>query len=149
MYAVRAQIRRAIEVAGIPYTYVASNCFAGYFLPSLSVAPPGTASPPRDKVVILGDGNPKVVINHEADIATYTVKTVDDPRTLNKTLFIRPPNNTYSYNEIVALVSNAGQSFLGTQSLGLCQRNCLRGTAAGAGFSVDVVSQKYILTVNQ
>ncbi|KAE8690349.1 Isoflavone reductase-like protein [Hibiscus syriacus] len=103
MYAVRAQIRRAIEVEGIPYTYVASNCFAGYILPSLSVAPPGTASPPRDKVVILGDGNPKVVINHEADIATYTVKTVDDPRTLNKTLFIRPPNNTYSYNELVAL----------------------------------------------
>ncbi|KAK8705654.1 hypothetical protein V6N13_049251 [Hibiscus sabdariffa] len=97
----KAQIRRAIEAEGIPYTYVPANCFAGYFLPTLSQ--PGATSPPRDKVVILGDGNPKAVFNHEDDIGTYTIKTVDDPRTLNKTLFIRPPKNTYSFNELVAL----------------------------------------------
>jgi len=28
---------------------------------------------------------------------------VDDPRTLNKILYIRPQNNTYSFNELVAL----------------------------------------------
>ncbi|GMJ06988.1 hypothetical protein like AT1G75280 [Hibiscus trionum] len=103
VYAVKAQIRRAIEAEGIPYTYVASNGFAGYFLPSLSLLPSGVTSPPRDKVVILGDGNAKVVFNRETDIGTYTIKTIDDPRTLNKTLFIRPPNNTYSYKELVAL----------------------------------------------
>ncbi|KAK8648962.1 hypothetical protein V6N13_129704 [Hibiscus sabdariffa] len=97
----KAQIRRAIEAEGIPYTYVPCNCFAGYFLPTLSQ--PGATSPPRDKVVILGDGNAKAVFNHEDDIGTYTIKTVDDPRTLNKTLFIRPPKNTYSFNELVAL----------------------------------------------
>ncbi|XP_039055272.1 phenylcoumaran benzylic ether reductase TP7-like isoform X1 [Hibiscus syriacus] len=100
-FGIKAQIRRAIEAEGIPYTYVPANCFAGYFLPTLSQ--PGVTSPPRDTVVILGDGNPKAVFNHEADIGTYTIKTVDDPRTLNKTLFIRPPKNTYSFNELVTL----------------------------------------------
>ena len=43
------------------------------------------------------------MINKEEDIAAYTIKAVDDPRTLNKTLYINPPNNTLSMNEIVTL----------------------------------------------
>ncbi|KAJ9704770.1 hypothetical protein PVL29_003018 [Vitis rotundifolia] len=100
---------------GIPYTYVSSNFFAGFFLPRLSqleataaffvsrLSQPGATGPPRDKIVIPGDGNPKAVFNKEDDIGTYTIKAVDDPRTLNKNLYIRPPQNTYSYNEIVSL----------------------------------------------
>ncbi|KAL8129535.1 hypothetical protein V2J09_018690 [Rumex salicifolius] len=100
-FGVKAGIRRAIEAEGIPFTYVSSNFFAGYFLPSLSQ--PGATSPPRDKVVILGDGNPKAVYNKEEDIATYTIRAVDDPRTLNKILYVRPPGNTYSFNDLVSL----------------------------------------------
>ncbi|KAK8642424.1 hypothetical protein V6N13_011767 [Hibiscus sabdariffa] len=100
-FAVKAQIRRTIEAEGIPYTYVAANCFAGYFLPNLSQA--GATSAPRDKAVILGDGNAKAVFNYEGDIGTYTIKAVDDPRTLNKILFIKPPRNIYSFNDLVAL----------------------------------------------
>ncbi|XP_039043327.1 proteoglycan 4-like [Hibiscus syriacus] len=99
--ATKAQIRRAIEAEGIPYTYVVSNCFAGYFLPGL--AQPGATAPPREKVVIPGNGYPKAVFNYEGDIGTYTIKAVDDPRTLNKILYIKPPKNTYSFNELVAL----------------------------------------------
>lgn len=97
----KAKIRRAIEAEGIPYTYVSANFFAGYFLPNLS-QPDGT-SPPRDKVIILGDGNPKAVFNKEEDIGTYTIKAVNDPRTWNKILYIRPPANTLSFNELVSL----------------------------------------------
>lgn len=61
MFATKAKIRRAIEAEGIPYTYVSSNCFAGYFLPSLGQ--PGLTTPPRDKIVISGDGNVKGVYN--------------------------------------------------------------------------------------
>ncbi|GMI91264.1 phenylcoumaran benzylic ether reductase 1 [Hibiscus trionum] len=43
------------------------------------------------------------VLNYEGDIGTYTIKAVDEPRTLNKILFIKPPKNTYSFNELVAL----------------------------------------------
>lgn len=131
-FAIKVQIRRAIEAEGIPYTYVSSNCFAGYFLPTL--AQPGVSSPPRDKVIILGDGNPKgdylkfqlhsqilalcslilffflifvfvaaAVFNKEEDIGTYTIRAVDDPRTLNKIVYIKPPGNIYSFNELVAL----------------------------------------------
>lgn len=57
LYETKAKIRRAIEAEGIPYTYVSSNFFYGIFL--FNLVQPGPTSPPRDKVVILGDGNPK------------------------------------------------------------------------------------------
>ncbi|XP_034681725.1 phenylcoumaran benzylic ether reductase Pyrc5-like [Vitis riparia] len=114
-FGIKAQIRRAIEAEGIPYTYVSSNFSAGFFLPRLSqleataaffvsrLSQPGATGPPRDKIIIPGDGNPKAVFNKDDDIGTYTIKAVDDPRTLNKNLYVRPPQNTYSYNEIVSL----------------------------------------------
>ena len=43
------------------------------------------------------------VFNKEEDIGTYTIKAVDDPRTLNKILYLRPPKNIYSFNDVVAL----------------------------------------------
>ncbi|GAU26227.1 hypothetical protein TSUD_224180 [Trifolium subterraneum] len=97
----KAQIRRAIEVEGIPYTYVVSNAFAGYFLPTFGQQ--NVTAPPRDKVVILGDGNVKEVYVTEEDIGTYTIKAVDDPRTLNKTIYFRPPANVLTFNELVTL----------------------------------------------
>ncbi|XP_042488571.1 phenylcoumaran benzylic ether reductase POP1-like [Macadamia integrifolia] len=100
-FGIKAQIRRTVEAEGIPYTYVSSNFFAGRFLPNLSQ--PGATAPPRDKVVILGDGNPKAIFNKEEDIATYTIKAVDDPRTLNKILYIRSPGNISSFNDLVSL----------------------------------------------
>jgi len=44
-----------------------------------------------------------VVFVKEEDIATYTIKAADDPRTLNKILYMRPPANVLSFNEIVSL----------------------------------------------
>ncbi|GLJ19421.1 hypothetical protein SUGI_0350340 [Cryptomeria japonica] len=101
MFDLKVKIRRAIEAEGVPYTYVSTNCFAGYFLSGL--AQPGLIAPPRDKAVIYGDGNNKAVYVREEDIGTFTIKAVDDPRTLNKTLYLRLPANIYSTNELVAL----------------------------------------------
>ena len=39
----------------------------------------------------------------EEDIGTFTIKAVDDPRTLNKTLYLRLPANTLSFNELVGI----------------------------------------------
>lgn len=50
-------VRKAIEEAGIPFTYISANCFAGYFLGGL--CQPGIIMPPRDSVVLFGDGNVK------------------------------------------------------------------------------------------
>ncbi|KAK6938837.1 NmrA-like domain [Dillenia turbinata] len=98
MFEEKIQIRRVIEAEGIPYTYVACNCFAGFHLPSLAqIQPGGLPSPPRDKVFVWA------IFCAEEDIGTWTIKAVDDPRTLNKTLCLRPPSNMYSMNELVAL----------------------------------------------
>lgn len=37
----------------------------------------------------------------EKDVAAFTISTVDDPRTLNKVLYLRPPGNTISMNELI------------------------------------------------
>ncbi|CAI0418786.1 unnamed protein product [Linum tenue] len=96
-------VRKAIEDANIPHTYVSANCFAGYFVGNLSQL--GTLTPPsRDQqVVIYGGGNVKVVYVDEDDVGTYTIKAVDDERTLNKTVYIRPPENVMTQGELVAM----------------------------------------------
>ncbi|MQM04192.1 hypothetical protein Taro_036986 [Colocasia esculenta] len=68
----KAKIRRLLEAEGIPHTIVSSNFFAGYFLPSLAQLG-FLSSPPRNKVIILGDGNPKAIFVNEEDIGTYTI----------------------------------------------------------------------------
>ncbi|KAJ8763543.1 hypothetical protein K2173_002426 [Erythroxylum novogranatense] len=100
-YASKVKIRRLIEAEGIPYTIVSANFFAEYFLATLDQ--PGATAPPRENVVILGDGNPKAIFNKEEDVGTYTIRAVDDPRTLNKILYLRPPGNIYSFNDLVSL----------------------------------------------
>ncbi|XP_039168775.1 phenylcoumaran benzylic ether reductase Pyrc5-like [Eucalyptus grandis] len=57
VYDTKTKIRRLVEAEGIPYTHVVSNACSGYHLSNLSQ--PGATAPPRDKVVILGDGNAK------------------------------------------------------------------------------------------
>lgn len=100
-YSRKSEIRRLVEAEGIPYTYISCNFFMSYLLPSL--IQPGLKSPPRDKVTIFGDGNIKGVFMKERDVAAFTIRTVDDPRTLNKALYLRPPRNVYSMNELVEI----------------------------------------------
>lgn len=57
MYDTKAKIRRLVEAEGIPYTYVVNSFLAGVYLKNLSQ--PGATAPPREKVVIFGDGNQK------------------------------------------------------------------------------------------
>nr|P52581.1 RecName: Full=Isoflavone reductase homolog [Lupinus albus]AAB67729.1 isoflavone reductase-like protein [Lupinus albus] len=92
-------VRKAIEEANIPFTYISANCFAGYFAGNLSQMK--TLLPPRDKVLLYGDGNVKPVYMDEDDVATYTIKTIDDPRTLNKTVYLRPPENILTHKELI------------------------------------------------
>ncbi|KAI5656435.1 hypothetical protein M9H77_25228 [Catharanthus roseus] len=92
-------VRRAIEAANIPHTYISSNCFAGYFAGNLSQF--ATLLPPRDNVQLYGNGNVKVVYMDEDDVATYTIKSIDDPRTLNKTVYLRPPENILTQIQLI------------------------------------------------
>ncbi|XP_057817631.2 bifunctional pinoresinol-lariciresinol reductase 1 [Cryptomeria japonica] len=98
----KRKVRRAIEATSIPYTYVSSNMFAGYFAGSLAQFD-GSMMPPRDKVFIYGDGNVKGVWVDEDDVGTYIIKSIDDPQTLNKTMYIRPPMNILSQKEVIEI----------------------------------------------
>ena len=74
----KANIRRALEAEGIPYTIVLSYGFAGFFLPNLGQS--GLTAPPRDRVVILGDGNVK------GDIANTNFDTTFGLRKLSRSV---------------------------------------------------------------
>ncbi|XP_010906346.1 probable pinoresinol-lariciresinol reductase 3 isoform X1 [Elaeis guineensis] len=100
-YEMKTEIRRCIENEGIPYTYISCNLLMRYLLPSL--VQPGLNAPPRDKITIFGDGNVKAVSIMDIDVATFTICTIDDPRTLDTVLYLRPPGNVYSMNELVEM----------------------------------------------
>ncbi|XP_052138124.1 isoflavone reductase homolog [Oryza glaberrima] len=95
------KMERAIENANIPRTYVSANCFAAYFSPNLCQMK--TLLPPKERVGVYGDGNVKVLFVDEDDVGTYTIKSIDDPRTLNKTIYIRPQDNCLTQNELIAM----------------------------------------------
>lgn len=57
-------VRKAIEDAGIPFTYVSANCFAGYMVGGL--CQPGHILPSRESVTFLGDGNKKCTLKNYA-----------------------------------------------------------------------------------
>uniref|UniRef100_A0A453MQ39 NmrA-like domain-containing protein n=1 Tax=Aegilops tauschii subsp. strangulata TaxID=200361 RepID=A0A453MQ39_AEGTS len=103
LYAGKLSLRRLIEAEGIPHTYVCCNGFAETYLPSIGDVTAVGAGPPSDKITVLGDGDAKAVFVVEKDIATYTVRAVDDPRTLNKILYMRPPANIVSHNELISM----------------------------------------------
>ncbi|CAM0907471.1 unnamed protein product [Alopecurus aequalis] len=96
----KMEIRRTIEDANIPHTYVSANCYATYFVPNLCQM--RTLVPPKEKVHVYGDGNVKAIFVDEVDVATYTIKCIDDPRALNKTIYLRPPENILSQNNLIA-----------------------------------------------
>ncbi|XP_044408611.1 isoflavone reductase homolog IRL isoform X2 [Triticum aestivum] len=98
----KVKFRCLIEAEGIPHTYVCCNGFAETYLPSIGDVTAVGAGPPSDKITVLGDGDAKVFVVEE-DIAAYTVRAVDDPRTLNKILYMRPPANILSHNELISM----------------------------------------------
>nr|GMD78001.1 isoflavone reductase homolog [Ipomoea batatas] len=53
----KMEIRKAIEEANIPHTYISANCFAGYFCGNLSQL--GSLLPPKHTAYIYGTGNVK------------------------------------------------------------------------------------------
>ncbi|KAH0469759.1 hypothetical protein IEQ34_001317 [Dendrobium chrysotoxum] len=98
---IKVKIREAIRKEGIPFTFVSSNFCCSYFLSRLGQVE--ATGIPTDTVFILGDGNTKVIFVDEHDMATYAIKAADDERTLNKILYMRPPANICSLNELISL----------------------------------------------
>ncbi|KAK4562813.1 hypothetical protein RGQ29_005344 [Quercus rubra] len=83
--AIKSKIHRTVAAEKIPYTIVCSNCFSGFHLPTLAQI--GASGPHK----------------REEEDSTYTIRAGDDPRTLNKKLYIRPPGNICSFNDLLSL----------------------------------------------
>ncbi|KAF8022970.1 hypothetical protein BT93_F0473 [Corymbia citriodora subsp. variegata] len=94
----KRKIRRATEVAGIPFTYVSANSFAAYFVNYLL-----HPNEQRDHVVVRGTGEAKAVLNYEEDVAFYTIKAATDPRVANRVIIYRPPGNIVSQLDLISL----------------------------------------------
>ncbi|CAL2255606.1 unnamed protein product [Prunus armeniaca] len=94
----KRKIRRAIEAAGIPYTYVSANSFGAYFVDYFLH--------PREKtnhqVTVYGTGEAKAVLNYEEDVATYTIKAATDPRVANRVIVYRPQGNIVSQLDLIS-----------------------------------------------
>ncbi|KAL5776322.1 hypothetical protein ACOSP7_009248 [Xanthoceras sorbifolium] len=104
----KKKIRRAIEAADIPYTFVSANCFGAYFVNFL-LRPQDQQ---HDHIVVYGRGQAKAVLNYEEDIATYTIKVANDPRTRNRVVIYRPETNIISQLELIYLwEQKIGRSF--------------------------------------
>lgn len=101
LFGAKRQIRRLVEQSGIPFTYVSAGSYAGYYLAPIVQ---DAWAPPKDgTLTIFGDGNAKAIFVDEADVGTFAIKAIDDPRTANKQLVIIPKENVLSQNELVAL----------------------------------------------
>ncbi|KAL3510634.1 hypothetical protein ACH5RR_030035 [Cinchona calisaya] len=93
----KRKVRRAIEAAGIPFTYVSANSFAAYFVDYLLHPYEKT-----DELTVYGSGEAKAVLNYEEDVAAYTIRAVTDPRVENRVIVYRPPKNIVSQLDLVA-----------------------------------------------
>ncbi|KAF2305461.1 hypothetical protein GH714_005513 [Hevea brasiliensis] len=64
-----------------------------------------------DQLKIIDAIKVAAVLNYEEDIAIYTIKAADDPRTLNRVVIYRPEKNIISQFELISLwEKKTGQS---------------------------------------
>ncbi|OVA05037.1 NmrA-like [Macleaya cordata] len=101
MYNEKRKVRRLIEESGIPYTYICCNSIAAW--PYHDNAHPSEVLPPLDQFQIYGDGSIKAYFVAGTDIGKFTMKSIDDKRTINKSIHFRPSSNCLNINELASL----------------------------------------------
>ncbi|KAK6129608.1 hypothetical protein DH2020_036653 [Rehmannia glutinosa] len=103
----KKKVRRAIEAANIPYTFVSANCCGAYFVNYLL-----QPSEQKEEITVYGTGEAKAVLNYEDDVGIFTIKVATDPRTCNRVVIYRPTANIISQNELISMWENKkGKTF--------------------------------------
>ncbi|XP_020547789.1 eugenol synthase 1-like [Sesamum indicum] len=95
----KRKIRRAVEAANIPYTFVSANCCGAYFVNFL-------LHPYEQKeeiITVYGSGEAKAVLVYEEDIGVFTIKVAADPRACNRVVIYRPAVDLISQLELISL----------------------------------------------
>lgn len=101
MYEAKRRVRRLVEESAVPYTYICCNSIASW--PYHDNTHPSQVLPPLDQFQIYGDGSVKAYFVAGTDIGKFTMKTVDDIRTVNKSVHFRPTSNLCNINELASL----------------------------------------------
>ncbi|KAF8389800.1 hypothetical protein HHK36_024319 [Tetracentron sinense] len=101
MYNEKRAVRRLIEDTGIPFTYICCNSIAAW--PYHDNTHPSEVLPPLDRFQIYGDGSVKAYFVDGVDIGKFTMKVLDDERTVNKSVHFRPSCNFLNINELASL----------------------------------------------
>ncbi|CAN1188209.1 Leucoanthocyanidin reductase [Linum perenne] len=98
MYKEKRKVRRFIEECGVPYTYICCNSIAAW--PYHDNPHPSDLLPPLDRFHIYGDGSVQAYFVAGTDIGKFTMRAVEDARTLNKTLHFQPKSNLLNINQL-------------------------------------------------
>nr|CAI56322.1 TPA: leucoanthocyanidin reductase [Phaseolus coccineus] len=101
MYKEKQLVRRVVEQSGVPYTNICCNSIASW--PYYDNCHPSQLPPPLDQLQIYGHGNVKAYFVDGIDIGKFTMKVIDDVKTINKNVHFRPSKNCYSINELASL----------------------------------------------
>ncbi|KAK6921789.1 NmrA-like domain [Dillenia turbinata] len=101
MYKEKRSVRRCLEESAVPFTYICCNSIASW--PYHDNTHPSEVLPPMDRFQIYGDGTIKAYFLAGTDIGKFTIKTVDDIRTINKSVHFRPICNYLNINELASL----------------------------------------------
>ncbi|XP_044972324.1 phenylcoumaran benzylic ether reductase Pyrc5-like [Hordeum vulgare subsp. vulgare] len=106
----KLRVRRAIRDAGIPHTIICSYWATGLLFSTLGNS--GENGPLSTGVDIFGDENSRAIFVNEKDMSMLTIRAVEDPRTLDKILHVRPPANMRSFGQLVHLLEKkTGKTF--------------------------------------
>ncbi|CAM0913894.1 unnamed protein product [Alopecurus aequalis] len=98
----KLRVRQVMRAAGIPHTIICSNWAIGLLLSGLGDSPEN--GPLSTGLNIFGDEKTRAIFLDEKDMSMLAIKTVEDPRTLNKVLYMRPPTNVCSFGKLVHLL---------------------------------------------
>uniref|UniRef100_A0A0D9Y5T5 NmrA-like domain-containing protein n=1 Tax=Oryza glumipatula TaxID=40148 RepID=A0A0D9Y5T5_9ORYZ len=97
----KLRVREALRASGIPHTIVCGYLVHGFLLPK--AGNPEADSPPVTTATIFGDGKQKAMFV-DKDMSAVTIKAVEDPRTVDKILYVQPPANLCSLNQLVSVL---------------------------------------------
>lgn len=94
-------VQQAVEATRLPHTYVHANGFFRFWVATLGDMTRLGGSTPPTEVNLYGDGNTKGAFVSEADVATVTLRALDDPQAENRR--IRITQNMMTQKEIIEL----------------------------------------------
>jgi uncharacterized protein YbjT (DUF2867 family) len=99
LFDAKAAVHQSIKAAGVPYTFMHTGGFFSYWVFSLGDLTKLGGRLPPDEVGVYGEGNVKGSLMSVADVASLTVRALNDPAMENKE--VRVIANALTQDELI------------------------------------------------